>query len=149
MKRAGGLWPRILAFENLLEAARKAQLGKRYKPSVLRFNARLEQELLRIQDELRDHSYFPGAYYTFEILEPKRRLISAAPYRDRVVHHALCNVPVLERGFIPDSYANRKGFGSHRPEPSPWFRERMGGLHPGYGIAKATRFALHFCTPAP
>lgn len=46
---------------------------------------------------------------------PKRRLISAAPYRDRVVHHALMNVlePILERRFHPHSYACRKGKGTH------------------------------------
>jgi retron-type reverse transcriptase len=43
-------------------------------------------------------------------------LISAAPYRDRVVHHALCNIiePIFEKTFIYDSYANRKGKGTHR-----------------------------------
>ncbi len=43
-------------------------------------------------------------------------MISAAPYRDRVVHHGLCNiiVPIFERTFIHDSYANRCGFGTHR-----------------------------------
>ncbi|MFM7366929.1 MAG: RNA-directed DNA polymerase, partial [Sphaerospermopsis kisseleviana] len=48
--------------------------------------------------------------------EPKPRLISAAPYRDRVVHHALCQIitPIFESKFIYDSYANRVGFGSHR-----------------------------------
>jgi len=51
-----------------------------------------------------------------EIKEPKPRLISAAPYRDRIVHHALCNiiVPIFERTFVVESYANRIGFGSHR-----------------------------------
>jgi RNA-directed DNA polymerase len=41
--------------------------------------------------------------------------ISAAPFRDRVVHHALCNViePIFERGFVFDSYATRKGKGTH------------------------------------
>ena len=63
-----------------------------------------------------DRSYRPGGYQSFHIHEPKRRLISAAPFRDRVVHHALCNViePVLERSFIFDTYANRKGKGTHR-----------------------------------
>ncbi|MGH7450301.1 MAG: RNA-directed DNA polymerase, partial [bacterium] len=50
------------------------------------------------------------------IYEPKHRTISAAPYRDRVVHHALCNVvaPLFERTFIFDSYANRVGKGTHQ-----------------------------------
>jgi retron-type reverse transcriptase len=43
-------------------------------------------------------------------------LISAAPYRDRVVHHALCAVimPIFEKTFIHDTYANRVGYGTHR-----------------------------------
>ena len=50
-------------------------------------------------------------YRSFLVHDPKRRLISAAPFRDRVVHHALMNVigPLLERSFIDDSYANRVG----------------------------------------
>ena len=61
-------------------------------------------------------TYRPGPYASFNIHEPKRRLISAAPFRDRVVHHALCNViePAFERSFIDHSYANRVGKGTHR-----------------------------------
>lgn len=116
MKRHGNLYPQIIEFTNLLEAARKAQKGKRDQANVLRFNYRLETELLRLQKELTDREYRPGPYKTFHIVEPKRRMISAAPYRDRVVHHALCNViqPVFERTFISGSYANRSGYGTHR-----------------------------------
>jgi len=63
-----------------------------------------------------DRSYQPGAYDSFYIYEPKKRLISAAPFRDRVVHHALCNViaPLFESSFIFDTYANRIDKGTHR-----------------------------------
>lgn len=116
MKRYGNLFPEITAFSNLLAAARQAQKGKRFRPNVLRFNYNLEAELLRLQEELLSKTYCPGPYTTFAITEPKPRMISAAPYRDRVVHHALCNViaPIFERTFIADSYANRAGFGTHR-----------------------------------
>ncbi|MGB7442088.1 MAG: RNA-directed DNA polymerase [Coleofasciculaceae cyanobacterium] len=116
MKRYGNLWSQIIEFENLLNAARQAQRGKRFRDNVLAFNYNLEGELLKLKAELESKTYQPGAYRTFEIVEPKRRLISAAPYRDRVVHHALCNVivPPIERTFIADSYANRVGFGTHR-----------------------------------
>ena len=69
-----------------------------------------------LQEELTSQRYQPGAYKTFEIFEPKRRIISAAPYRDRVVHHALCHIiaPIFERTFIHNSYANRTGFGTHK-----------------------------------
>ncbi len=65
--------------------------------------------------ELRDGGYQPGEYRQFLLHEHKPRLISAAPFRDRVVHHALCNViePIFDRGFIHDSYACRKGKGTH------------------------------------
>lgn len=116
MKRYGNLWPDIIAFENLLQAARQAQKGKRYRPNVLDFNYHLDRELLRLQTELTDKSYTPGKYRTFSIFDPKPRMISAAPYRDRVVHHALCNiiVPPLERTLIADTYANRAGYGTHK-----------------------------------
>jgi RNA-directed DNA polymerase len=112
MKRHGNLWPQIIDFDNLLLAARQAQKGKRMQASVLQFNYRLEPELLALQDGLISKTYKPGGYTTFNIYEPKCRLISAAPYRDRVVHHALCHEiqPIFERTMISDSYANRLGF---------------------------------------
>ena len=112
----GNLWEHIIDIENLLLAARLAQRGKRFRKNVLAFNYNLERELLRIQAELKHQTYQPGKYRTFQILDPKPRMISAAPYRDRVVHHALCNViiPLIERTFISDSYANRLGYGTHR-----------------------------------
>jgi retron-type reverse transcriptase len=116
MKRHGNLWSQVIDFENMLEAARQAQKGKRFQKNVLKFNYNLEQELLQLKKELEEKTYQPGDYTTFQIVEPKRRMISAAPYRDRVVHHALYNIvaPLFERTFIADSYANRVGFGTHR-----------------------------------
>lgn len=116
MKRYGNLYPEIINFENILLASRQAQKGKRFRDNVLDFNYHLETELIRLQKHLTDKIYQPGAYRTFHLTNPKSRLISAAPYPDRVVHHALCNiiVPIFERTFIADSYANRLGFGTHR-----------------------------------
>jgi retron-type reverse transcriptase len=116
MKRYGNLWHQVIAFENLYQAARQAQQSKRFRASVLAFNYRLEDELHQLQEELIHKTYRPGEYRSFRIFDPKPRLISAAPYRDRVVHHALCNiiVPLIEPTFISDSYANRVGYGTHR-----------------------------------
>jgi retron-type reverse transcriptase len=115
MKRQGFLWERLISFENLLAAARQSARHKRFKAPVLAFHAELEHELFRLQKELRERTWRPGAYNTFTIREPKPRLISAAPYADRVVHHALVNIlePIWERSFITDSYACRKGKGTH------------------------------------
>jgi len=116
MKRSGNLWLRVVDFENLWEAVRRARKGKRFSTETLRFDHDLEFNLLGLREELRSKRYRPGQYRTFEIFEPKRRLISAAPYRDRVVHHALCRVvePLFDRGFIDESFANRRGYGTHR-----------------------------------
>jgi retron-type reverse transcriptase len=115
MKRIGRLFPKLVAWENLVLAARLARRHKRFRPDVLKFEYFCERELVRLQDELSSNSYQPGPYRSFWIREPKLRLISAAPYRDRVVHHALCNVvePIFERCFINDSYACRDGKGTH------------------------------------
>jgi len=116
MKRHGKLYNRVYAFDNLLSAARKAQKGKRFKPNCRNFNLDLEKNLLTLQRQLKEKTYKPGPYTCFKIYEPKERLISAAPYRDRVVLHALVNViePIFDRAMVYDSYANRLGKGTHR-----------------------------------
>jgi RNA-directed DNA polymerase len=105
----------VCDWDNLWRAAHAAALGKRRKRSAAEFEFHLADNLLALQRELETRSYQPGPYHNFFIHEPKRRKISAAPFRDRVVHHALCNVimPVFEQRFIPDSYANRVGKGTH------------------------------------
>ncbi|HKZ85457.1 MAG TPA: reverse transcriptase domain-containing protein [Anaerolineae bacterium] len=101
---------------NLHCAFRNAARGKRDQPDVAAFEYDLEANLFQLQGELESKTYRHGAYYSFTIRDPKHRLISAAPFRDRVVHHALCNIiePIFERTFIGDSYANRIGKGTHR-----------------------------------
>ena len=110
------MYSQIYAFDNLYAAYCAARQGKRAQPEVAAFEFNLETELFQLQAELRQHTYRPGPYHSFYIHEPKRRLISAAPFRDRVVHHALCQViePIFERCFSGDSYANRVGKGTHR-----------------------------------
>ena len=78
--------------------------------------AGLETEVLRLERELQTGTWRPGHYVEIEVLVPKHRIVSAAPFRDRVVHHALCAVveQIFERGFIFDSYANRTGKGTHK-----------------------------------
>jgi len=96
-------------------AWRRAARGKRGTAGVARLEHRLADNLLDLQHDLLSGRYRPGEYVSFCIAEPKRRLISAAPFRDRVVHHALCRIiePRFERLFIAESYANRRGKGTH------------------------------------
>ena len=115
MKRYGNLWDRLIDWQNLALAARKARRGKRDRGAVQRFEFDLERQLLLLRQELADGTYRPGGFRTHWITRPKPRLISAAPYRDRVVHHALMNIlePILDRHFHPHSYACRQGKGAH------------------------------------
>ena len=109
-------WETLISFKNLWQAYRKAARGKRSQPEVADFEMRLVDNLFALQDELRSGEYYPGGYRNFYVREAKRRLISAAPFRDRVVHHALVRQlePVYERKFIFDTYANRTGKGTQR-----------------------------------
>ena len=110
------LWSELTSLLNLFDAAGRAAAGKKARPDVAAFRANLEPELYRLRRHLIDGSYRPGPYHTFRIVDPKPRLISAAPFRDRVVHHALTNIVelVFERRFIPYSFACRAGFGTHK-----------------------------------
>jgi retron-type reverse transcriptase len=110
------LHEQICEWENLRRAYANASRGKRGRGATALFESLLADNLLELEQELREQTYQPGKYSNFYIHEPKKRLISAAPFRDRVIHHALCNVtqPHFERLFIADSYANRVGKGTHR-----------------------------------
>lgn len=115
MRRHGQLFEGFASFANLLNAYRKARRGTRRNAATASYFFHLETELLGLQEELLEMRYTPGPYRYFQIHDPKTRTISVAPFRDRVVHHALINVlePIYERIFIADSYATRKGKGTH------------------------------------
>lgn len=101
--------------KNLRKAYRKARKGKSAKWYVREFDKDLEKNLLQLQKELCKQTYEPKPMKTFIIRDPKTRVISASAFRDRVVHHALCNIiePIFDKMFIYDSYANRKDKGTH------------------------------------
>lgn len=117
MKRYGNLFSAMLEWQNLLSATKNAAHGKRkYQPQIAQFLFRQEIELLGLKQELTTHTYLPGEYHQFTIFDPKKRLINVAPFRDRVVHHALCDLigPILDQTLIPTSFACRLGKGMHR-----------------------------------
>ncbi len=115
MRRAGHLFERLLTWENLLSATHKAARGKKSRPAVARFLFHLETELLDLRQELESGLWRPRPYRRFSIRDPKPRIISAADFRDRVVHHAVMNVldPYFERRLFGHSYACRRGKGTH------------------------------------
>jgi len=109
------LFDRLASWENLVSAARAARRGKPKTAALVSFEADREANLARLRGELLMGSYAPGVPRQFSIYEPKPRLISAAPYRDRVVHHAIVQVldPLWEPSFLFHSYACRRGKGLH------------------------------------
>lgn len=105
----------IIDWDNLILAHQRARLGKRDRHEVNVFEANLWEELGALQMEMLWGSYRPGRYRRFMVYEPKRREILAAPYRDRVVQHAICSLcaPIWDRAMIDDSFACRPGKGTH------------------------------------
>lgn len=118
MKRVGYLFPQVAHFEALIQASKRAKQagGSKLTLDAAQFYADRESRCLALRDQLLTETYLPGPYHSFMIHEPKARLISAAPFVDRVVHHSLCAVlePYLERFAIGDSYACRKDKGLHK-----------------------------------
>ena len=103
-------------FENLYRAYRECRRRKTATLNHLRFAENLEENLLLLERELQNRAYKPGRSIAFVVQKPKPREIFAADFRDRVVHHLLYNylAPIFERIFIYDSWACRKGKGTHR-----------------------------------
>lgn len=106
---------RIFSFENLLKCYYECRKRKRYTINAIKFELNFEQELLKLQKELKEHTYKPGRSICFVVTKPKAREIFAADFRDRIVHHIL--VGYLERiwepKFIDQSYSCRKEKGAH------------------------------------
>jgi hypothetical protein len=117
MKRQNHLFEHIVDYQNIRLAFLKAVRGKRASPAVVFFCRNIDKNLLRLRQRLlvEDLEVEWGAYRQFTITDPKQRIISAVPFEDRIIHHAVMNVlePVFERQFIFHTYACRKGKGTH------------------------------------
>ena len=116
MRRYGCLFDQVCSFESLIKAATQASKGKKKKAHVGRYIQDLENEVVDLEEKLREKTYQPLPYRTFMIYDPKERMICASDFSDRVVHHAVCKVlePIFEQTLIYDSYACRKDKGTHR-----------------------------------
>lgn len=127
MKTYNNIYPEIYSFEALHSAYLRARRGKRHQAEVLRFESDLEGNLIQLQNELIWHQYHTGPYSAFHVHEPKKRLVAALPFRDRVVQHSLVAAiePIWESRFIRHSYACRRGFGMHAgaDQAQRWLRE--------------------------
>jgi len=107
-------YSQIISWDNIYSAYKKAAKGRYYRQDVLIFNTKLEENLLLIRKQLETENYHFGPYQKRTIHEPKRRIISIAPFSDRIVHHAICQIiePFFDQGFIFDTYACRVNKGN-------------------------------------
>lgn len=105
---------KIYDYQNLILAWQNAKRGKSKRRYVKRFQRNLKENLQKLQEELINQTYEPRALKIFILRDPKTRKISKSAFRDRVVHHALCNIIVygFQKGFIYDSHANQIGKGT-------------------------------------
>tara|TARA_Y100000034_G_scaffold109178_1_gene140163 strand:+ start:271 stop:870 length:600 start_codon:yes stop_codon:yes gene_type:complete len=114
MKSYNNLYTKIYSLKNLILAYKKAKKGKTKKQYVKEFEENLAYNLKLLHDELKSQTYKPKPLETFILRDPKTRKISKSDFRDRVIHHALCNIiePIFDKIFIYDNCANRKGKGN-------------------------------------
>jgi len=114
MKTYNNFYPEIYSIKNLVLAWKKARKGKTQRDYVIEFEKNLGANLKNLHEELKNETYKPRSLKTFTLRDPKTRKISKSDFRDRVIHHALCNIiePIFEKTFIYDSCANRKGKGN-------------------------------------
>lgn len=114
LKMVRDLWGELCSYDNLFMAYKKARKHKTKKQCVIEFEKELIHNLSKLKTELENKTYKPKPLKTFTIRDPKTRKISKSDFRDRIIHHALCNIiePIFEKSFIYDSYANRKGKGA-------------------------------------
>lgn len=110
------VYQEICSFENLHRAYMNARKCKRYRQEVLGFTNNLEEYLYDMHDQLINHTYKVGEYREFYIYEPKKRLIMALPFYDRVIQWAIYQIinPIFAKGYIADSYACIDGRGAHQ-----------------------------------
>ena len=116
MKRIGYIYEQIYDYENLYKAYLNARKDKRYRKEVLQFSHNLEENLIQIQNELVYETYVVGKYREFFVYSPKKRLIMALPFKDRVTQWAIYQIIESDWNsrFIYHTYACRKGKGSHK-----------------------------------
>ena len=109
------MFHQIISIENLFAAWQTFKCGKRSAEDVQEFERHLEDNLFRLQWELKTKSYRHQPYHRFQIFDPKHRIIHKATVRDRIVHHAIYRVlgPLFDPTFIFDSYSCRIGKGTH------------------------------------
>lgn len=126
---------KVLDFQNMYKAFRKAKCGKGFKKSSARFDLIALDGVNTLISQLRNKTYTVSDYNEFTVYEPKERIIQTTSFKDKVVQHCLCDnviMPRLQQVFIVDNCAGQKGkgtlFGLDR------LSEQMQRFHKRYGL---------------
>ena len=116
MKRINNLYDKIYELKNIRLAYYKASRGKKNKKDVIEFTKYLGTNLDEIQKQLINKNVTVGNYRYFKITDPKERIICAASFPERVLHHAVMNIIDIyfEKFQIFDSYACRVNKGTFK-----------------------------------
>jgi len=116
MKRIGFLINDIAEYKNLYLAYYKASKGKQEKQDVVEFAKNLENNLTVLQNQIITGNIVIGNYHYFTIHDPKERVICAASFQERVLHHAIMNIchSVFEKKLIHTTYATRPNKGIYK-----------------------------------
>lgn len=127
------VYGRICDYEELYQSHLEARKGKRYRDDVMIFTDKLEENLITLQNELIWETYEVGRYRPFYVREPKLRLVMALQYRDRVVQWAIYKqlYPFYDKMMIEDSYACRRGKGTHKAADRLQYWLRQVNRRPG------------------
>ncbi|MCL2804438.1 MAG: reverse transcriptase/maturase family protein [Treponema sp.] len=118
------LFDNKIPLEDIFEAYYECRKNKRNKTGALQFEVDLEDNLVKLWEEINSDTWEPLPSTVFIVEKPVTREIFAAAFRDRIVHHLVIGRlnPLFEKCFIYDSYSCRKGKGTH------------------FGVARASRF---------
>ena len=145
-KRYRNLIGKITSPRNMEAALRLTAAGKRLTPGYLDFKEFSALNLADLAREMADGSYIPGEPHQFHVFDPKKRLISALPFRDRIAQQALCLViaPIFDRALLPRSFACRPGKGTHAGVMQLQSELRRFGDRPLYFLK--TDFSAYFAS---
>ena len=106
----------ICTFEVLYRAYLAARKGKRKKASAAQYEANALILTERLAYILNTNTYIPSKFEVFHVYEPKKRLVQAPAFVDKVVQHAIVDNTLYEaitRSFIPANCASQIDKGMH------------------------------------
>ena len=106
---------KVIDFNNMYQAYRKAKCGKGFKKSSAKFNIMALDGVNALIEQLKNKTYQVSEYTEFKVYEPKERIIKTTSFKDKVVQHSLCDnviLPKLQSVFVYDNCAGQKGKGT-------------------------------------